>query len=362
MSFIGVDAQYFSSFLIPQGADADKVWFSAWQPLHYGKPPNELKNLTNTSFRVTSKSHELVAGASTAQQFQVFAGPKRPDLLNKYGLGDTITYGWFGPVARILLGVLHTFYAVIPNYGIAIILLTALVRCCMFPVSRRQALSAQKMQQLQPEIKKLQEKYKNNLEARGKAQQELFRKHNYNPMGGCLIALIQLPIFVGLYRALMVDVELRQAPLISESVRWASNLAAPDMLFDWSSFMPALVTRGTGFLGLGPYFNLLPVIAIILFLWQSKKTMPPAMDEQAAMQQKMMQFMMIFMGIMFFKVASGLCLYFIVSSLWGIAERQFLPKTAAPGSSNSMAPSPPRPAPGRDSSGDSRRKARGRRG
>ena len=85
----------------------------------------------------------------------------------------------------------------------------------MFPFSRKQALNAQKMQELQPEIKKIQEKHKKDMEARTKAQQELFRKHNYNPLSGCLVLFIQLPIFVGLYRSLMVDVELRDAPLIT---------------------------------------------------------------------------------------------------------------------------------------------------
>jgi YidC/Oxa1 family membrane protein insertase len=262
------------------------------------------------------------------EEFLVFAGPKKPKLLAQpeYGLGEIVYYGWFWWAAVPLLGILHSLYYLMGNYGIAIILLTVLVRSCMFPLSRKQALGAQKMQELQPEIKKIQEKYKNDLEARGKAQQELFRKHKYNPMGGCLIAFLQLPIFVGLYRALMVDVELRQAPLISESIRWASNLAAPDLLFDWGDWMPNFVIGW-----LGPYFNLLPVFAVLLFLYQQKKFMPPAADETARMQQKMMQYMMIFMGIMFFKVASGLCLYFIASSLWSIAERQFLPKTQAAG-------------------------------
>jgi YidC/Oxa1 family membrane protein insertase len=318
--------------------------------------------LTNTSFRVTSTVRDLKAGVPMQERFLVFAGPKRPELLAEYDLGDVITYGWFGPVAKLLLAILHTFYAAIPNYGVAIVLLTVLVRGCMFPLSKKQALSAQKMQELQPEIKKIQEKYKNNLEARGKAQQELFRKHNYNPMGGCLILFLQLPIFVGLYRGLMVDVELRGAPLISESIRWASDLAAPDMLFDWSGFMPAFVTRGTGMFGLGPYFNLLPIITIVLFLWQQKKFMPPPADEQAAMQQRIMQFMMVFMGILFFKVASGLCIYFVASSLWSIAERQFLPKTKTAGQGGPAESSPPpRSTSGRDGATASRRKARGRR-
>jgi len=238
------------------------------------------------------------------------------------------------------------FYAVFRNYGIAIILLTAVVRLCVFPLSKQQALNAQKMQELQPDLKKIVEKYKSNLEARNRAQQELFRKHNYHPLSGCLPMFLQLPIFVALYRLLMIDVELRQAPLIYESIpwasNWASNLAAPDMLVPWSGFWAAIgwdnVNKGLaapipligGLFGFGPYFNLLPVIVVILFLWQQKKMMPPPTDPQQAFQHKLMKFMMIFIGFMFFKVASGLCLYFIVSSAWGMAERRFLPKAKTP--------------------------------
>jgi len=351
VTFIGLDAQYFSAVLIPDRDDPDEVWLSEWQPLCYGVFDKERPTLANTSFRVTSKVQALKPNEKLHDSYTIFAGPRKPALLAQpeYGLKEVVYYGWFWWAAIPLLWVLHGVYYVIPNYGVAIILLTVLVRGAMFPLSRKQALGTQKMAEIQPELKRIQEKYKNDLEARGKAQQELFRKHNYNPMGGCLIALLQLPIFVGLYRALMVDVELRQAPLIP-GLRWASNLAAPDMLFDWSGFMPEFITRGTGILGLGPYFNLLPVFAIGLFLWQQKKMMPPPADEQAAMQQKMMKWMMIFMGILFFKVASGLCLYFIVSSLWGIGERKFLPKAAA-GATPAVAKAAPRVVPGRGPGG-----------
>ena len=121
-----------------------------------------------------------------------------------------------------------------------------LVRGCMFPLSLKQAASAQKMQQLQPEIKKIQEKHKGNAEARTKAQQELFRKHNYNPLSGCLPMFIQMPVFIGLYRSLMVAIELRDAPLISNSIRWCSNLAAPDMLIDWHDLHAAVRQQRRG--------------------------------------------------------------------------------------------------------------------
>ena len=339
LTFIGVDAQYFAAVMIPQAKKRDEIWFSQSQPLRVGPVDEDWLNLTNASYRVTSVDHDLEPGKSISNSFHVFAGPKRPPLLAKYGLQDIVIYGWFWWVAKPMLWTLHLFYSIVQNYGIAIIMLTVLVRGCMFPLSIKQAANAQKMQELQPEIKRIQEKYKKDLEARSKAQQELFRKHNYNPMGGCLVMFLQLPIFIGLYRSLMVDVELRQAPLFSEAIRWCSNLAAPDMFYDWSWFMPAFVVAGQGFFGLGPYFNLLPIVTVVLFLWQQKKFMPPPADEQAAMQQKIMQYMMIFMGLLFFKVASGLCLYFIASSLWGLAERRFLPKHAPA----TATPEPPKP-------------------
>ena len=198
----------------------------------------------------------------------------------------------------------------------------------MFPISRKQALSSQKMQVLQPEMKAIAEKYKNDPQKRTMVTQELWRKHNYNPAGGCLLVFIQIPIFMGLYRSLATDVELRQAPLFTSTIRWCSNLAAPDMMLDWSGFMPSFLVAPEGWLG--PYLNLFPLLTIGLFLWQQKLFMPPAVDEQAKMQQQVMKYMMFFMALMFFKVPCGLCLYFIASSLWGIAERLLLP-TPKPG-------------------------------
>jgi len=332
LTYIGVDAQYFSAIMIPMKENPSEIWFAESEPVRVGPVDEKLKTTTNVSCRVVSKTEKLAAGAEIGRGFVVFAGPKQPNLLVHYGLAELVYYGWwwYAWLAVGMSHILHAFFAVVHNYGLAIILLTVLVRGSMFPLSRKQALGAQKMQELQPEIKKIQEKYKKDMEGRSRAQQELFRKHNYNPLSGCLVIFIQLPIFIALYRSLMVDIELRQAPLISQAVRWCSNLAAPDMLYDWSWFMPEFIGRGIGFFGLGPYFNLLPVVTIVLFIMQQKMFMPPPTDEQQALQQKMMSYMMVFMGFLFFKVASGLCIYFIASSLWGLAERQLLPKMKHP--------------------------------
>jgi YidC/Oxa1 family membrane protein insertase len=331
LRYVGVDAQYFSVVLLPQKSDRSAEWYYLAQPIRVGPIQPEWKSLTNTSFRLVTKEFTLPAHGELVHEYIVFAGPKSPPLLAHYQLRQLVVYGWFWWVAIPMLWILHFLHDyVVFNYGLAIIVLTIMVRLAMFPLSKRQALAAQKMQQIQPELKLIYERYKNDPQQRLKAQQELFRKYNYNPLGGCLILLLQLPIFIGLYRALMVDVELRAAPLISSAIRWCSDLSAPDMLLDWSGFWAAIgwhwFNEGHGLFALGPYFNILPVITIVLFIWQQKMLSPPPADEQAAMQQKVMTFMLVFMGILFYKVASGLCLYFIASSLWGLAERQLLPK------------------------------------
>ncbi|MCH7990433.1 MAG: membrane protein insertase YidC, partial [Planctomycetes bacterium] len=140
-------------------------------------------------------------------------------------------------------------------------------------------------------------------------QMELFSTHNYNPLAGCLPLFLQLPIFFGLFQALRSAIDLRLAPFL-----WFDNLAAPDALFNFGFDIPFL----------GESFNLLPILTTCLFIVQQKLFMPPPTDDQQAMQQKMMSYFSIFIGFMFYHMPSGLCVYFIASSLWGIGERKLL--------------------------------------
>ncbi len=219
--------------------------------------------------------------------------------------------------------VLNWLHFIIPSYGICIMLLTVLVRGLMFPMSRKQALTSMKMQALQPELKKLKEKFKDDRQGFAMAQMDLFRKNKISMFGSCWMIFLQMPIFMGLYYCLQESVHFRLAPFL-----WIRNLAAPDMLVFWTENVP-LISRPEDYgslLYLGPYLNLLPIVAVTLMIYQQQKMMPPAADEQQAMQQKMMKYMMIFFGLMFYKVAAGLCVYFITSSLWGFTERKLLPK------------------------------------
>ena len=259
----------------------------------------------------------------------MFAGPKTGDALRPYGADGLATYRknqWipFAPyLARAVITptldmmyrltemVSHAFGGKRGSYGIAIILLTMLVRGLMFPLGRKQAIAAQKMQALQPHLKALQEKHKDDKDRLTKETFALYKRYGVNPMGGCLPALIQLPIFVGLWQALNTSVPLRHAKFL-----WIRDLAAPDMVFPFPIDVPFL----------GKWFNLLPFVVIGLMLVQTQLFAPPATTPEAEQSQKMMKYMMVFMGVMFYKVPAGLGIYFITSSLWALGERLLLPK------------------------------------
>jgi YidC/Oxa1 family membrane protein insertase len=328
LNFVGVDTLYFNTSLIPRRMERAPFEVNSVTAFPSGPVAaagnSKYTRLTDCTFQLF-KTVELEAGESYRQSFDIFCGPKDKTLLTQYGLDDVRVFGWFAAFSKPLMALLHFFYWVTGgfSYGLAIIMLTVLVRTFMIPVSRKAALNAQMMQYLQPQMQEIRDKYKNDMEKVGVAQRELFKKYNYNPFSGCLMLFLQLPIFFGLFRGLSVDIALRDQPLIP-GIDWCKNLAAPDKLWMWKDWMPKFLADELGFLG--PYLNILPLITVVLFLVQQKMFMPPPTDDQQRLMQKMMTYMMVFMGVLFFKVPAGLCVYFITSSIWGIIERKMLPK------------------------------------
>ena len=330
LAFAGVENQYFAILVesepLPTGEQDRRDSKTIALLLEKDeKAPQK----SDVGVRITSKPIKIGPNQPVAHTYRVFAGPKTDDALKPYhaeGLAIYRKNQWI-PLAPqiaqfVIAPILRFTYAVTErvarvfgssrgNYGVAIILLTLLVRGLMFPIGRKQALAAQKMQQLQPHLKELQEQYKEDKERLTKETFALYKKHGVNPVAGCLPALIQLPIFVGLWQALNTSFPLRQSPFL-----WIRDLAAPDMLYRFPWELPFL----------GHWLNVLPFVVVSLMLVQTKLFSPPATTPEAEMQQKMMKYMMIFMGFMFYKVPSGLGLYFITSSLWAIGERLLLPK------------------------------------
>ncbi|MFO0927373.1 MAG: YidC/Oxa1 family membrane protein insertase [Gemmataceae bacterium] len=313
--------------------------------------------------RLTTEPVMLAAGKRVTHRYLVYNGPVKPSLLGQLRgerqvdpqlidryvdtlkLNTLTDYPSPGPLSafssfigwtwliikctNLMHWVLGKMTLVLPSYGLSIILLTLLVRLAMFPLSRKQALMTLKMSALQPELKKLAAKYKDDKQAYAQAQMALFRQHGVNPFGSCWILLLQMPIFMGLYFALQESIQFRLAAFWPT---WITNLAAPDMMFEWGRRIPLLSNDAAygGMLYLGPYFNLLPIITVALMLAQQKMMTPPPADAEQEMQQKMMRIMMVVFGLFFYRLASGLCLYIIVSTLWGFAERKLLPKAQTP--------------------------------
>jgi YidC/Oxa1 family membrane protein insertase len=361
---VGSDANLFRLADVPVGASLGVAW-------HYDGHDREVASeilLGEEQYKIipdditTRIVTEPIAldkpGDEVVHKFLLYNGPVKVRLLRQMNEGKAISPeladryentlqlntltdyhfpGWFGErsssigwtkVLIFFTNVMHTvlglLYKVIPNYGICIIILTVLVRAMMHPISRKQALTSMKMQELAPEMNKIKEKYKTDAQARNMAMMELQRRHGVNMFGTCWVVFLQMPIFLGLYYALQESIFFRLSSFL-----WIKNLAAPDMLVRWGEniwYISQPQSYGSP-IYLGPYFNILPVVAVVLMILQQKYLTPPPADEQQAMQQKMMKYMMVFFGVMFYKVAAGLCIYFIASSLWGIAERKlFLPK------------------------------------
>lgn len=319
--YAGVDVQYFSALLAPTENQNETPYIEKITPIVSVKDESA-RDRSRITMLIESKPVDVAPGKSVTHSYALYVGPKRDSLLVALDASETIEFGWFGIIAKPMLALLKFFHTTLYlPYGLAIIMLTVMVRGSMYPLSRKQALGAKKMKELAPKMKELQKKHEGDKEKLARAQMELFSKHGYNPLSGCLPILLQFPIFIGLYQALNNAVDLRMAPFL-----WADNLAAPDALFPLPFTIP--------FLG-WTEFNLLPMLTICLFIVQQKLFMPPATSPEQELQFKMMNYMMIFMGVMFYRVPAGLCVYFIASSLWGIVERKMLdlhkdePTTAA---------------------------------
>ncbi|MCP4510918.1 MAG: membrane protein insertase YidC, partial [Fuerstiella sp.] len=275
--YAGIDVQFFAGLVAPldDRPEAERLankWIDRTYPVMVQQDRIDV-NQSDISFRMASSPQSLPAkGDSLVHKYAFFVGPKRSELLDPKPMeaDQVLDYGsWFGFIARGMHRLLSWFYSWGMPYALAIICLTVLVRGCMFPLSRKQAISAARMKDLQPKINELKLKYGEDKEKMAKAQMELWRKHNINPLGGCFPLLFQFPIFIALYTCLNTAVDLRLAPFL-----WIENLAAPDALFRMPAALPIL----------GQDFNLLPCITVVLFFIQQKLFMPPPTDEQQAAQ------------------------------------------------------------------------------
>jgi len=249
----------------------------------------------------------LIFPGATAVRARVYMGPKAVDLLDVVSpaLNKAIDFGWAGFIALPFLRGLKLLYRVAPNYGVDIILLTLVVRLLTLPMSIKGQRSMVRMQRLQPQVERIREKFKDDQERLNREMVDLYKRNHVNPLGGCLPMLVQLPVFFGLYEALLNAVELRQASFVG----WMADLSAPDCLpipgMPPISFLPCP--------GI-PVLVILMAATAFLQQWMSPKQPDPN-------QQKMMMYMPVAFSVIFINLPAGLSLYYLASNLLGIAQQ-----------------------------------------
>ena len=242
---------------------------------------------------------DLAPGTEKAFSFKLYSGPKILRLIDEFdpSAGKVMHLAW-GPLdylARLMLWILVKLHALTGNYGISIILLTLLVRILFYPVTARGNASMKKMQSIQPKIKELREKYKDNPQLMNTKMMELYRTEGVNPFGGCLPILLQIPVFFALYATLEGAVELRQSSFL-----WCRDLAAADTVAHVFSL------------------PINPLVLAMTALMMLQQRMTPMSGDP--MQKKMMMIMPLIMLFFFYSLPSGLTLYWTVSNIFSIIQ------------------------------------------
>ncbi len=219
----------------------------------------------------------------------------------------------FDILAKPCLWFMNFLYSIIPNYGLAIIILTIATKIALWPLGTKSYKSMAQMKKIQPLMMEIRKKYKNDKKKMNEETMALYKTYKVNPVGGCLPMLVQIPVFFALYRMLYEAIELRHAHFLG----WITDLSAPDRLFHFSFSIPFMQP---------PYG--IPVLTIIMgatmFLQQQ---MSPSVGD--ATQAKMMKFMPIIFTVIFINFSSGLVLYWLINNILSIAQQHYITKKTA---------------------------------
>jgi YidC/Oxa1 family membrane protein insertase len=302
IKWIALQSRYFMSGLIPEQIEDTSLQLA-------------LKSENVLTVRYLQAEKDIQPGTQQTYKYRLFIGPKITQELKKVGndLDKLVNFGWFDFIAKPCVWLMNLFYSVIPNYGVAIIILTMLVKLILWPLGTKSYKSMSEMKRLQPLMKDIREKYKNDKKKMNEEVMGLYRTYKINPLGGCLPMVVQLPVFFALYRMLYEAIELRHAPFFL----WIDDLSAPDRLFRFGFSIPFMEP---------PYG--IPVLTLIMgatMLLQQK--MSPPMGDAA--QAKMMMFMPIVFTVIFINFSSGLVLYWLINNILSIAQQYYTQKKFA---------------------------------
>lgn len=303
----------------------DKYWLTAIIP-----QKGSQFNAKISSFKVSDRDRFQIDGILEAQlilpnnsidnSYNLFIGPKQFKLLESYEkvynielFDRAVDFGILYFITKPIFMLLSYFYQILGNFGYAIILLTIVIKLLLFPLSYKSFLSMNKLKALQPQMAKIKEKFKDDMQGMHKAMMELYKKENANPMSGCLPIIVQMPIFFALYKVLYVTIEMRHAPFML----WIHDLSAPDptSLFNMFGLIP---WDPPGFLMIG----VLPIIMALTMHIQQKLNPEPSDPTQA----KVMKMLPLIFLFMFASFPSGLVLYWAWSNILSILQQAVIKK------------------------------------
>jgi YidC/Oxa1 family membrane protein insertase len=300
VQWMAMSIPYFMGAVAPEGKDVDQVKRSL-----RGTGTGKDGIMTAT---LVEPMQTLSAGEAQEQSFLVFYGPRDLDVLETLGhnLAAAVDFGWFDLIAKPMLAALNFFERYSGNYGIAIIIITILIKILLWPVAAKSYKSMKKMQELQPVLAKLRERYKDDRERLQQETMQLYKTYKVNPLGGCLPMVVQFPVFIAFYKVLGSAIELRHAPFML----WINDLAAPDRLPLGFDFAIPYVQQGYG----------LPVLTILMggSMFLQQKMTPSTGDPT---QAKMMLMMPVVFTFMFLNFPSGLVLYWLVQGVLSIGQQ-----------------------------------------
>ena len=298
----------------------DKYWLGALIP--------DQKTPVSAKFRasgdvyqaqvIPTRYNNVAAGAAFESNSRLFAGAKEMAVLAAYSkdlgipyLDYAIDWGWFWFIAIPFFWILHWLFGVFGNFGVAIIGLTLIVRGFMYPVAQKQFASMAQMRAVQPKLKALQERWKDDKPRLQQEMMQLYKEEKVNPLAGCLPILLQIPIFFALYKILLLSIEMRHQPF----VLWLKDLSAPDPLTPINLF-GLLPFDPPSFIAIG----ILPILLGVT-MWLMQRLNPQPMDE---VQKQVFAVMPWFLMFIMAPFAAGLQLYWVMSNLVSIAQQKWL--------------------------------------
>jgi YidC/Oxa1 family membrane protein insertase len=304
----GVNDQYWAAVVIPDKDVPHTIRLSAKPDKQFYADISAAKQLT------------LDPGESTKAQTRIFAGAKEFSILKDYEISQGISHfdylidwGWFGFIVEPMLQLMNFLYRIVGNLGVAILLTTVIVKLLFFPLANKSFESMSKMKKLQPELKKIQERFKDDKQRQQQAMMALYKKEKVNPMAGCLPILIQIPVFFSLYKVLLINIEMRHAPFFG----WITDLSAPD---------PTTVFNLFGLIPWTPpqilMLGALPLVMGVS-MWVQMRLNPTPPDP---VQQKVFAWMPVIFTFMLARFPAGLVLYWTANNILSFGQQALIMK------------------------------------